>query len=131
MENLVIGQFRKNINIGIPINKTCCDFELEETVAKFYFSMKKNNKPLKLPVFVCSKCKKIYLDVDYFYQHQMMMTTELFCTDTTTGKIYKKYKREGPSVKGSKSTEESIKNYKRTREFSIRHPFQGGDCSGK
>ena len=77
------------------------------------------------------KCKKIYLDKNLFEQNQMMMTTDLVCVDASTGKIFVKYERGGPSVKDNKSREESIETYKKVREFSIKNPFQGGGCSGK
>ena len=115
------------IYVGVKGRHICNNApqELNDTYAKFDVDGKQF---LTLPIKVCNSCGRIILSGKYYEKNKQKLTKYSFI-NSRTGKPYLEIKASENYVPGFKSnTTREIPN---SVIWAMKHPFQGGGCSGK
>ena len=117
----------KTIYVGVKGKHICNNTpqELYDCYGKFDVNGK---QLLTLPIKICNVCGRIVLSGKYYEKNKYKLTKYSFI-NSYTGKPYLEIKPSENYVRGFKSnTSREIPN---SVIWSMKHPFQGGGCSGK
>ena len=127
MAEAMVIDVEKPIYVGVKEKHICNDIQQEPSDC--YGKFEVNGKQLlTLPIKICTVCGRITLSSKYYEKNKHKLTKYSFI-NARSGKPYLQIKPSENYVSGFKT--------KTTREipdsviWSMKHPFQGGGCSGK
>lgn len=135
MEKLIIDD-NVVIYVGKPLNTTHnCEIKKEQYIPyRVYFKLKgRIQKELPLTVIQCPKCKNIYLSEKTYKKHWFEFKRYYFI-HTKTGKPPKQMLRVNSKPPEKNFNIKIDKKELKTPQYivnGLKHPFQGGGCSGK